>query len=81
MHAYGSIRTERVEFGAAIRRLRHTRDIAQASGRIVRRQHPMSTITSHRAPQIGAGRRTLINAVIGVGLGRGTQPQAGAAYG
>ena len=81
MHAYGSIRTERVEFGVASRRLRPTRDIAQASGRIVRRQHPMSTITSHRAPQIGAGSRTLINAVIGVGLGRGTQPQAGAAYG
>jgi hypothetical protein len=81
MHAYDSIRTERVEYGAVIRRLRHTRAIAQASGRIVGRQHPVGTITSHRAPQNGAGGRTLINAVIGVGLGRGTQPQAGAAYG
>ncbi len=81
MHAYGSTRTERVENGAAVRRPRHTRAIAQTSGRIVRRQRPVGTITSHRAPQIGAGRRTLINAVIGVGLERGTQPQVGAAYG
>jgi len=81
MHAYDSIRTERVEYGAAERRLRHTRAMAQASGRIVRRRHPVGTITSHRAPQISAGRRTLINAVKGVGLERGTQPQAGAAYG
>ena len=81
MHAYDSIRSERVAYGAAIRRLRHTRAIAQASGRNVERQHPVGTITSHRAPEIGAGRRTLVNAVRGVGLGRDAQPQAGVAYG
>ena len=81
MQAYGGIRQERVEHGAAVRRLRHMRALAQTGGRIVGREHPASTITSHRASNVGAGRRTLINAVIGVCLVRDAQPQAGAAYG
>lgn len=81
MQAYGGIRKERVEYGAVVRRLRHMRSLTQAGGRIVGRENPMGTTTSHRAPQVGAGRRTLIDAVTGVGLERDTQPQAGAAYG
>ncbi len=81
MQAYGGIRPERVAHGAAVRRHRHTRDLAQTDGRIVTREHPVRTITSRHAPRVGAGSWASINAVKGVGLERGTQPQTGAAYG
>ncbi len=81
MQAYGGIRQERVEYGAARKRHRHTRALAQTGGRIARREQGSETITSHRAPKVGAGGRARTNAVGRVRLERDTQPQGGAAYG
>ena len=81
MQTYGGIRQECVEYGARVKRHRHTRSLAQTDGRHAGRPQPVEDITSRRAPTAGAGSRARINAVHRVCLERGMRPQTGAAYG
>lgn len=81
MQPFSGIHPERVEYGVASRRDGHRRNLAQTGGRIVVRAHSVGATASRSTPNVGAGCRALVNAVIRVRLARDAQPQVGAAYG